>query len=68
VVLLLHTSDDVKDRVNVDRSCSHGEAAEVTCGAVDEKVVWRQSHVHSGEHKRHRREHDGAGVACVETS
>lgn len=68
MVLLLHTSDDVKDRVHVGRSCSHGETAEVACGAVDEKVVRRQSYVHSGEHKRYRREHNGAGVAGVETS
>lgn len=68
MVLLLHTSDDVKYRVHVVWSCSHSEAAGVTGRAVDEKIVRRYSHVHSRKHKRDRWEHDGAGVASVETS
>lgn len=68
MVLLLHASNDVKDGVYVVRSCGHGETACATGGAVDEKIVRRQSHVHSREHKRDRWEHDGAGVTSVETS
>lgn len=68
MVLLLHTSDNVKDRVYVVRSCGHGEATGVAGGAVDEKIVRRQSHVHSRKHKRDRWEDNRAGVASVKTS